>query len=60
VLVLARQGLPNLCLVMPTLTVMLKQRRYGLALAVVSVAALVVVGEDGDCMDTLGGKFRIS
>jgi hypothetical protein len=27
------------------------------ALAVVSVVASVVVGEDGDLMDTLGGKF---
>jgi len=26
-------------------------------LAVVSVVALVVVGEDWDLMDTLGGKF---
>jgi len=26
-------------------------------LAVVSVVDLVVVGEDGDLMDTLGGKF---
>jgi len=27
------------------------------ALAVVSVVDLVAVGEDGDLMDTLGGKF---
>jgi len=27
------------------------------ALVVASVAGLVVVGEDGDLMDTLGGKF---
>jgi hypothetical protein len=27
------------------------------ALAVVSVVVSVVVGEDGDLMDTLGGKF---
>jgi len=27
-------------------------------LAVVSVVDLVVVGEGGDLMDTLGGKFR--
>jgi hypothetical protein len=29
-------------------------------LVVVSVAGLVVVGEDGDRMDTLGGEFRCS
>jgi len=37
------------------------QHRCGLggamALVVASVAGLVVVGEDGDLMDTLGGKF---
>ena len=41
--------------------VMPLQRRYGLGgamvLVVVSVAALVVVGGDGDLIGTLGGKF---
>ena len=62
--VLAGQASPVRCLVIRTLMVTVIQRRHGLggamdlgkALAVVSVVGLVVVGEDGDFMDTPGNK----
>jgi hypothetical protein len=58
-LVLAGQASPVQCLVTLTFMVTLAQRRRGpggVGAAVV-VLAVVVVGEDGDFMDTPGGKF---
>jgi hypothetical protein len=66
VLVLAGQASPVQWLVTRTLMVTVIQHRYGsggaMALVVGWVAVLVVVsvvvGEDGDFMDTLGGKSQ--
>jgi hypothetical protein len=64
VLVLAGQASPDQCLVTLTVMATLVRRHYGpggaMALVVASVAVWVavsvVVGEDGDLMDTLGDE----
>jgi hypothetical protein len=61
VLVLTARASLIRCLVTHGLMATVIQHRYGLGGAMVLVVALavasVVVGEDGDLMGTLGGKF---